>query len=222
MEPKVTVNETCKPPSLTTPPQCSTSVRVSSVFKGQVRSIPRKVGHAIQLGFDIDTLEILLHELDTVVDRFFIVEWTMPHNQLMNPKPLAWDAVKSRFSYALHKVVHIVMDDVDTAHIDSSTIFTVDNMQEQRRWEKILEWQNLTSFFVDTDLIGFGDTDETPSQQNVHLLKHCEQNNNDPVDMGIWFPMGRINQAYLTDLPVTNHPYSLGDLTFYLLAQPKQ
>jgi hypothetical protein len=70
---------------------------------------PHNVAHAIQFGFDVDTLKILLHELIDVVDKFFIVEWTMPHNQNLNPNPLAWEAVKGQawFAFAQGKIVHI-------------------------------------------------------------------------------------------------------------------
>ncbi len=49
---------------------------------------------------------------------------TMPHNQIINPKPLAWEAVKgqSRFAF-LHGQDHtyIVMDDIDSAYATSGS-----------------------------------------------------------------------------------------------------
>ena len=79
------------------------------------RTTPRRVGHAIPLGFDIDTLEIHLRELQGVVDKVFIIEWNMPHNRILSPKPLAWEAVKrqERFAFATDDfLVHLLMDDV--------------------------------------------------------------------------------------------------------------
>lgn len=35
-----------------------------------------------QLGFDADVLEIQLHELDSVVDKIFIMESTRTHNKV--------------------------------------------------------------------------------------------------------------------------------------------
>ena len=223
MEPKTPVDTDCRAPPLPRPFRSQCSPLVSDVFNGRVRSSPRKVGHAIQLGFDVDTLEIHLHELAAVVDKFFIVEWTMPHNRRLHPKPLAWEAVKgqARFAFIREKVIHIVMDDVDTAYTDPNDQWSVEALQEQRRWEKIVEWNQQTKFFGDDDLIGFGDTDEIASRNNVQLLKHCEWKNNGPVDIGIWFPMGRINQAFRTDQPVGGHPYSLGDPTFHLFQKAK-
>jgi hypothetical protein len=235
-EPRAPVNVTCRAPGLPaprpaadqdedegttrgTPPAASLfcSPSVSSAFNGSVRSAPRKVGHAIQLGFDVDTLEILLHELIDVVDRFFVVEWTMPHNQNLNPKPLTWEAVKhqARFAFARDKVVHVLLDDVDAAYTDAG-MWSVERRQERRRYERIVEWNEQAKFFAADDLIGFGDTDEIPSRANVQLLKHCEWQNSDPVDVGIWFPFGRIHQAFQTDGPVPGHPYTLGEPTYHV------
>ena len=230
MEPKTPINVTCQAPELLIPlPQENTdgqdssassfcSPLASQVFNGILRPTPRKVAHAIQLGFDIDTLEIMLRELIDVVDKFFIIEWTMPHNQNLNPKPLAWEAVKgdARFAFTWGKIVHIVMDDIDTVYTTTGDMWSVEGLQEHKRVDLIMEWNNQTKFFTEDDLIGFGDTDEIPSRSNVQMLKHCEWRNDSPVDVGIWFPMGRINQAFRTDHPIAGHPYTLGDPTYYI------
>ncbi len=81
--------------------------------------------------------------------------------------------------------------------------------------------QNNGNYFRDSDIIGFGDTDEIPSRHTIHLLKHCQWRNNGPVDIGIWFPMGLVDQAFRTDFPVPGYPYTLGDPTFWTLRQAK-
>ena len=104
MEPKSPINVTCKAPPLLSPQLQETtsffSPLTSNLFNGSLRPAPRKVAHTIRFGFDVDTLKILLHELIDVVNKFFIVEWTMPHNQNLNPKPLAWEAVKGQAWFA--------------------------------------------------------------------------------------------------------------------------
>ena len=46
------------------------------------------------IGFDVDTLEIILHELNDVVDKFFICEASKTHaNGLF--KPLLWNVLKN-------------------------------------------------------------------------------------------------------------------------------
>lgn len=221
MEPKTHINASCQPPPLTVPPteeECQSYN--SSAFNGQVRSKPVKVGHAIMLGFDMDTLEIHLREICDVVDKVFIIEATMSHNGFLSPKPLAWEAVKqqSRFVFCRDKVVHLIMDSVDASFITQASaqqMFSVEDLQEKRRWQKILEWNDQTNFFGSDDIIGFGDCDEIASRYNIHLLKHCHWRNTKPVDIGIWFPQGRIHQAFQTDFSIRGYPFSLGDPTFH-------
>ena len=57
------------------------------------------IGHAIQLGFDVDTLEIHLNEIYDVVDYVFIIESTRIHCEAFR-KQLTWDHVntQSRFN----------------------------------------------------------------------------------------------------------------------------
>ena len=237
MEPVVPINtnSTCRQPAVLKKPAVSSWMlamasssssslssecapnTVSNGFTGRVLEQPRKVGHAIQFGFDVDTLEILLRELYDVVDKFFIIEWTLPHNQRFKPKQLGWEAVKgqARFAFCADKVVHILMDDIDAAYVDPTEGWSAEDLQETRRWQKIVEWNNLTGYFGDDDLIGFGDADEIPSRKNVHLLKYCEWNRPLQTDVGIWFPMGRIDQAFRTDYPIGTYRYSLGDPTFH-------
>ncbi len=57
---------------------------------------------------ELDVLELRLHELDPVVDRFVLVEATRTHSN--QPKPLYFQDNKDRFSQFLHKIVHIVVD----------------------------------------------------------------------------------------------------------------
>lgn len=82
VEPRVPINTSCAPPVLTTPPNCNQG---SGAFSGNLRATPAKLGHAIQLGFDADVLEIHLNEVYDVVDKFFIIEWTSFHNRLGGP-----------------------------------------------------------------------------------------------------------------------------------------
>jgi len=77
----------------------------------------------------------------------------------------------------------------------------------------------LKSKFIYAFLImieGFGDTDEVPSRNMINLLKTCKMKNY-PVDIGIWFPFGNIKTAFRTDFQVGNHPYTLGDPTYWTL-----
>ena len=223
-EPLVPINSTCKAPPLI-PPETITCDQVNTIpsrppsfnhlFQGK-RDVPAKVGHAIQFGSDVDTLEIHLHELYDVVDKFFIVEMVIQHNMLFPTKELTWDHVKkqSRFRKFQDKIVHIVLDDVAIAEMyateTNETIWKVEHFQEMYRWKRIQEWNDYTKFFGPDDLIGFGDTDEIASRENIQILKHCHFSRHiASIDIGIWFPYGKFDQAFASDFPVRDNRWTL-------------
>lgn len=59
---------------------------------------------------ELDLLELRLNELDPVVDRFVLVEATRTFSG--KPKPLVFEAEKSRFERFLSKVEHVVVRDL--------------------------------------------------------------------------------------------------------------
>jgi Glycosyltransferase family 17 len=79
------------------------------------RATPVKIAHFIQLGFDVDTLEIHLYEIYDVVDKIFIIESTLSHFKGIS-KPLIWAILvqTDRFGRFRDKVVHFIIDDVES------------------------------------------------------------------------------------------------------------
>jgi hypothetical protein len=72
---------------------------------------------------EIELLELRLHELADVVDKFVLVEATRTHaNQ---PKPLHYAENKARFSAFHDKIMHIVVDDMP----DSSDAWVLERHQ---------------------------------------------------------------------------------------------
>ena len=113
-------------------------------------------------------------------------------------------------------VVHLVIDDSQYARINRNegerdNYWALESLQEQLRWEKIKEWNGYTKVFGDDDIIGFGDADEITFRDNIQLLKHCPLKTQS-IDIGIWFPFGRMDQAFKSDFPVPGHPYTLGKI----------
>jgi hypothetical protein len=227
-EPIVPTRTDCHAPPLIEPEAIDCSAYPEAFAPGMKRTTPAKIGHAIQLGYDADTLEVHLQEVYDLVDYFFIAEWTLPHNTHLSRKPLIWDKLKTqeRFLPFQKKIVHLVLDDLDAARVkhqdDGLTgwgaLFRNENYQERTRWKKIMEWNELERVFGPDDLIGFGDADEVPSRHNLQLLKYCTILGNQgyqALDVGIWFPFGRIDQAFQTDHSVPGYPYSYGDPTFW-------
>ena len=221
-EPLVPVNVSCEPRPL---PLYNDTTCEKKAFPGG-KNPPVKVGHAIQFGFDVDTLEIHLNEIYEVVDKIFITEMTITHNQFFPTKQLIWDRVKNqdRFRKFRDKIIHFVLDDLDIARMRNdggSSIWVGEGYQESKRWQKIQEWNEYTRFFGADDVIGFGDTDEIASRENIHQIKHCQFHTNS-IDVGIWFSFGRIDQAFASDFPVSGHKYTLGDPSFWRYASAQQ
>ena len=111
-------------------------------------------------------------------------------------------------------VIHLVIDDSEYVQTkrkegDRENKWALESLQERLRWEKIKEWNRYTRAFSDNDLIGFGDADEIASRENIQLMKHCTLKSGS-IDIGIWFPFGRMDQAYKSDFPISRHPYTLG------------
>ncbi|KAN0026450.1 hypothetical protein ACTFIV_007435 [Dictyostelium citrinum] len=217
--PLAPINETCHPDPL---PVVDTSLcgKYPRVFS-DMRDKPVKIGHMVQIGFDVDILEIHLNELYDVVDHFFIIESTVTHYHKMK-KPLIWEHVKfqDRFIKFQDKVVHLILDDTD-GKIEKEK-FDTEIYQETRRWQKFLDWNEITNEYDDNDIIGFGDTDEISARINLHLIKNCQfRNGVEMVDIGIWFPYGPINQVFKPYYSVPNNPYTLGDPTYYTIKKAK-
>jgi hypothetical protein len=216
-EPLVAIDEKCQSPLHLPDPVDIDCGKHGAVFQGK-RSKPAKIAHMIQFGYDVDVLEIHLREVYDLVDVFFVLESTRTHNRLV-AKPLIWELIKDqpRFEIFQDKIVHIVLDDTESepSGDEGNKMFFLENKQEGIRFEKFLQWNaHRGNLFGDDDIVGFGDTDKVPWRNNLQLLKFC-QPMKEEIDIGIWFPMGTLDNAFRSDWPVPDHPFTLGDPTFY-------
>ena len=82
LEPLVNINSSCYPPALIDPKNIVCS-DYPNAFLPNKYTEPVKVAHAIQLGFDADSLEIHLNEIYDVIDYFFILEATHVHCKIL-------------------------------------------------------------------------------------------------------------------------------------------
>ena len=80
--PLIPVNNSCDPPPLRDPKDLKCSDFPQAFLPNRYQT-PVKVVHAIQLGFDADSLEIHLNEIYDVVDYFFILEATRVHCKIL-------------------------------------------------------------------------------------------------------------------------------------------
>ncbi|KAJ3268302.1 hypothetical protein HDV01_003191 [Terramyces sp. JEL0728] len=207
-------NPSCTRPELPTP-QCNAVY--PKVFSGN-RETLAKIGLAIQFGIEVDTLWIALEQYYGLVDKVFIIESTRAHKS-HTKKPIVWDRIKNspRFIKFSNMVVHMVIDDIPLA-VDTGSIWEMEGYQETIRWKKFLEWNEQMKFFGDNDYIGFGDTDEVPSLESLNYIKHCQLVEGiTSFDVGIWFPMGAVDDAFRPDFPIPGYAYTLGDPSFYTI-----
>ena len=72
---------------------------------------------------ELELLELRLHELAGVVDKFVLVEATKTHTN--QPKPLHYQENRARFSAFHHQIIHVIVDDLPT----SSDAWVPENFQ---------------------------------------------------------------------------------------------
>lgn len=63
---------------------------------------------------ELELLELRLHELAPVVDKFVLVEATQTHSN--KPKPLYYQENRSKFSAFHDRIIHVVVDDLPVSH----------------------------------------------------------------------------------------------------------
>ena len=108
---------------------------------------------------ELDLLELRLKTLESVVDRFILVEATRTHTG--HPKPLFFQENKSRFSAFLNRIEHIVVDD----YPPFETAWTYENHQRN------CIVRGLSNAKPD-DWILVSDLDEIP---NPSMIEKCVQ-----------------------------------------------
>ena len=122
---------------------------------------PRRIWDTFQLFNELDMLEVRLHELNETVHRFVLVEATRTHSN--QPKPLHFADNKARFSQFLHKIVHVVVDDLP----NNTDAWVLENFQRNAVLRGLAEAHP-------NDLIVIADVDEIPVPYVLNLLRHCD------------------------------------------------
>lgn len=106
---------------------------------------------------ELELLEVRLHELDPVVDRFVLAEATRTHSN--KPKPLHFQENRSRFERFLPKITHVIVDDMP----DTSDAWSLE------RHQRSAVGRGLGQCRPD-DLILHSDVDEIPRAAAVAAL----------------------------------------------------
>ncbi|MBK6342153.1 MAG: hypothetical protein IPF41_06075 [Flavobacteriales bacterium] len=105
---------------------------------------------------ELDLLEIRLRELDSVVDRFVLVEATLTHQG--KPKPLHFAENKARYAAWLHKIHHVVVERYPPRPDGDGWVF------EKHQRNSILDGLR---DIAPTDHIMISDVDEIPRPEKV-------------------------------------------------------
>lgn len=109
---------------------------------------------------ELELLEIRLHELDSVVDKFVLVEATRTFQK--KPKPLYFEENKQKFAPFLDKIIHIKVDKYPTFFSQFKPVKTWHYENSQREWIlKALKGCN------PDDQIIISDIDEIPKAEKV-------------------------------------------------------
>ncbi|KAJ7188614.1 glycosyltransferase family 17 protein [Mycena filopes] len=132
------------------------------------RKGPVKILDAILMSTELDLLEIRMHELDAVVDRFFIIESNATFTGL--PKAAVFAANRARFSKFDHKISYRLIP--GHALQSGETAF---NQESDTRDEMTKLLKSYIAESPDTQtLVVFSDIDEIPSNSTMQLLKGCD------------------------------------------------
>ena len=107
---------------------------------------------------ELDLLELRLHELDDVVDKFVLVEATKTHQK--KDKPLYFELNKNRFQKFDNKIIHIVVDEYP-----NSSVRETSNWDYERNQRNAIG-RGLKNCKAD-DIILISDVDEIPNPSKI-------------------------------------------------------
>jgi len=114
----------------------------------------------IIFGWELDILELRLHELDSIVDRFVIIESRDYHGST-NIKPtnlrFNWDIVKP-FE---HKIEYVLLDKLEPPLRDRNDVWPRENYQRNQIMPAVLE------FASPQDILMISDVDEIPRAETI-------------------------------------------------------
>ena len=120
----------------------------------RLRSRP-KIYDGFMFYNELEVLEIRLHELNDIVDKFILVESDKTHSG--KPKPLFFQENKSRFSEFLGKIVHVVVTDMPEGK----------DPWARETFQRNAVLRGLPSDSPDTDLLIISDVDEIPRAKTI-------------------------------------------------------
>ena len=118
---------------------------------------------------ELDLLDIRLHEMDSIVDYFILVEATKTHSG--KNKSLYFNDNKERFKPFLHKIRHVIVDDFPEPD-DASSQKNLDEAWTRERLQREAIMRGFIDVDVqDDDICIISDADEIPNAATVVQYK---------------------------------------------------
>jgi beta-1,4-mannosyl-glycoprotein beta-1,4-N-acetylglucosaminyltransferase len=129
---------------------------------------------------ELDVLELRLNELNNIVDRHVLVESTQTFTGMS--KPLHYQINKARFKKFAHKIIHIIVEDMDLAvPVTQLKYFDLKNFQRSHidTWSREVHQRNAIKRGLAEcrlkDIILIGDIDEIPRAQVIKSTTYNKQ-----------------------------------------------
>ncbi|KAL6049585.1 hypothetical protein QOT17_020337 [Balamuthia mandrillaris] len=172
---------------------------VSRLFTGRKRSKVPKLIDFVPFGYDIDVLDVHLHELQEVVDLFVVYETTWTQRPHLH-KPLYGALLRHRFKHLEHKILWLIGDDADLLPVEMEmstghNSWVLENSMRKvpmQKFKKLLP--HLPQFQpgaggedpLEGALLTENDGDEIWKAEYLMLVKLCELRPNIqfPIDSG--------------------------------------
>ena len=129
-----------------------------------------EVWDAVLFSSELDLLEIRMHELSSIVSKFFIVESDRTFTGI--PKNLTFTTYADRFAPFADKIVHSVYN----GHVLRQGESPFENERAQRDHMNDILHEHAKSAKV-PPLVLFSDVDEIPYAHTLKLLRRCEAPN---------------------------------------------
>lgn len=143
---------------------------------------------------EFEMLDIRLHELSNIVDKFVLVESTLTHAN--TPKPLYFKQNKNLYKEFKDKIIHIVVEDSPRASLP----WIINGYQFAKMSEGLKDCKP-------SDTILFGDLDEIPKADKVILWKDKPGKNK--------VFLQTLSYYYLNCVEYTNKPWPGTHMTTY-------
>ena len=130
-----------------------------------------KIVDIVPFAFEVDLLEIRMHELNDMVDTFVVYEGS--HTQQGIPKPFVFGRYSERFRPFAHKIVHLRQEGAEAA-MRTPVLFkdTKKWINENTRSRAYKEYVRRYPPDVHTLFVS-ADVDEIPPPSAIDAFRHC-------------------------------------------------